>query len=306
MKKSTIKAVCTIALIVFSVVAVRAHSLYADIDTGFVIRPHVRVDNEPVTVTFDVHPVTVGRQLLVPLRTVMEAVGFTVEWQSPANTARATSQDFEIVISLDNDTMLVNGEKIRMTTPAQVINSRMMIPACAVYDAITMLVRWDDLNLIINVYTGNVPRLWSSPRTWPVNSTNWPENLPMHIPGSIILHPELRHNNIVDSSAPMQFRVAFYLIPLEFARLVDVDEWREWTENIGDDHAQTMLIMNFVEHFNISREDFDTVVSRMSEWHESMASDNTIRINDEDFELPNADIIFTFDNDIIRYFYRRE
>ena len=149
--------------------------------------------------------------------------------------------------------------------------------------------------------------MWSHPSTWPVNSTNWPEHLPQHTPGSIILYPEHLHSSDVDIATPMQFRIAFYTISADIMRLVeDVDEMWEWLDNMGHDGYQTMTLMRFVEHFNISREEFDTVVDRMREGLEDMAARGRININSELFELPNADIIFTFDNDIVRYFYRRE
>jgi len=67
-----------------------------------------------------------------------------------------------------------------------------------------------------------------------------------------------------------------------------------------------MTVMSFVEHFNISREEFDAVFNSLREVREDQAARGIIDINHERFEIPNADIVFTFDNDIARYFFRRE
>ena len=55
---------------------------------------------------------------------------------------------------------------------------------------------------------------------------------------------------------------------------------------------------------NISREDFDGAVQRMQELNDDHIARGFSL--DEEREIPNGDIIFTFDMDIIRYFYRRE
>ena len=72
----------------------------------------------------------------------------------------------------------------------------------------------------------------------------------------------------------------------------------DWTEEFffGDPSTEPaeMVTVAFVKRFNISKEEFELAVGKNSKY------------NDEDAELPNADIVYTFDNAIINEYYRRE
>ena len=197
--------------------------------------------------------------------------------------------------------MGVDGEYALLSIPAQMFNGNAMIPLRAVSEAAGMMVRWDGINHMADIFTGNAPNLWSNPATWSVNSTNWPEHLPSHAPGSITLRPESEFSGLIDLTWPMQFRYVFFGVPSEVLSLVDDERLYDWVSTLEHNRG-TMLLVSFVQYFDISREAFDTAVSRMETTRLSRGSDLT----DEWNELPNADIIFTFDNDIIRYFYRRE
>ena len=133
----------------------------------------------------------------------------------------------------------------------------------------------------------------------PVSSDNWPENLPRHEPGSIILHEEHEFEGLIDTTNPMQFRMIFYTVSAEFVDLVgNRDITGPWFDNVGEDYLYEMTLANFVEYFNIPKEDFIRVVEQKQ---------SVMILGDSEWdELPNADIIYTFDMDIIRYFYRRE
>jgi hypothetical protein len=132
---------------------------------------------------------------------------------------------------------------------------------------------------------------------------NWSVDLPEHIPGSITLNPEIaRHRHWSDP--PMRFRYAFYNIPSVVFNLVDANKSWEWlvAYEQGYVNDDVNVLMKFVQYFNISREEFDEAMARDKVFRIELGNDFT----QERFELPNTDIIFTFDNDIIRYFYRRE
>ena len=63
--------------------------------------------------------------------------------------------------------------------------------------------------------------------------------------------------------------------------------------------------MRFVQHFEISRADFDLAIEETWRIQTPLFEQGIFQMT-ESHEPPNADIIFTFDNDIIRHFYRRE
>jgi len=68
------------------------------------------------------------------------------------------------------------------------------------------------------------------------------------------------------------------------------------------DEEPEMALVSFIKYYNIKKDDFIAAVQQQYEW----ALDKGRNIYDEDCELPNPDIIYTFDNEIINAYYRRE
>lgn len=87
------------------------------------------------------------------------------------------------------------------------------------------------------------------------------------------------------------FRKIYGIVPSEFASLADAEEYESWRISVNPSGG--MAIVQFVEYFGISREDFDRA---NSEYSVSFADDSTV-------EAFNADIIYTFDKEIIDGYY---
>jgi len=299
MNKHILNFIC----VVFAILAISTRLLPMTASYAQEPMSRLRVDGEFVNTTLDIHPMVYEGYLFIPLRAVSEAIGFTVEWHSaPQNKVQITRGDIAILLRIGDDIILVNENEVKLSSSVQVVNGRTMIPACAIYDAISVLVEWDSANQIIDIFTEQGSHPTPSFNNWPVNSANWPEGLPQHIAGSIVLMPEEVYQSRFSMSRPVQFRHVFYSVPGEILDLVSGEELRDFFAGIGDESYEEMTLMRFVQHFNISRGDFDSAVDRIKMLHQMRGAN----LSDEMYELPNADIIFTFDNDIIRYFYRRE
>ena len=254
--------------------------------------PRIRIDGKLIQIPYDdQQPEIVDGRVMIPLRAVTESLGFTIEWNAQTQTVMLEGAEYNTVVQVGSYEMSVNGNIVTLDVPAQIINARTMLPVRAVSEATGFDVQWDSLNRTVHILS-------------PITIDHWPESLPQHMPGDITLRPEQFFTGIVDHlSAPMRFRILFYTIPLEFFDMVNDDEVVAWTNNIGRLNEDEMLLMHFVQDFNIPRENFDSVVNEMR----TRAIEHGRRdLADEWYELPNADIIYTFDNDIIRYFYRRE
>lgn len=105
------------------------------------------------------------------------------------------------------------------------------------------------------------------------------------------------------------YRHRYYSIAAPFIYLVGREEYREWKETQPDpDETNVMLMVNFIRDFNISREDFDKANLEYA-WRIKYLLDGTPVMNPKDFanqedeEVYNADIIYTFDNDLINEYY---
>ena len=132
------------------------------------------------------------------------------------------------------------------------------------------------------------------------------DGLPQYVSGSIPLHDPDFYAYMIGHTA--QMRIIFYTVPGEITSLVDEDnatvtDWLQTNIN-GQSYQYYMPIMLFVQHFEISRADFDQAMEII--WKANISRLERVGYLTESHEPPNADIIFTFDNDIIRHFYRRE
>jgi len=129
----------------------------------------------------------------------------------------------------------------------------------------------------------------------------WPDHLPQHVPGSIRLHSDIE--GWLGMPYPAQHRYIFYSIPGIILGLIDdQNALNEFLNALTEaTHLYEMPLMLLVQHFNIPKEDFVEAIEESRARRIELGFD----LYDELHELPNADIIFTFDNDIIRYFYRR-
>ena len=130
-----------------------------------------------------------------------------------------------------------------------------------------------------------------------------PQVFPEYVPGSIVLEDRTQD----DYSFMRKYRIAYYRIWGEYMDLLD-DEQREdmdiWLEQVSDatNHGEVqeeMLLVSFVKRYNISREAFDAATTLLAEHCEC---DTHL----EECEVPNGEIIYSFNNEIINYYYRYE
>ena len=175
---------------------------------------------------------------------------------------------------------------------------------------------------------------------------HWPGDIQEYIPGSIRLFENPLDVFHGQSEILPQRRQAFYFLDGAIINLVPHEEWVAFRDTIPtlEEGLDTMPLVLFIQHFNISRETLEAALMQMSEartevaeyltqvmqeeqarvemmethsevnttssrldrdltswpWYDPFA-DLTHEVN----ELPNLDIIFTFDNELINWFYRR-
>ena len=108
-----------------------------------------------------------------------------------------------------------------------------------------------------------------------------------------------------------KYRQCYYRISYQFAQLVDSQELKEWKEKVfSEDPSEIneMIMKRFIHDFDISREQFDKANLELAKFlydqNSPLPSMNPKDyINQEMFELYNADIIYTFDDQIINEYY---
>ena len=102
-----------------------------------------------------------------------------------------------------------------------------------------------------------------------------------------------------------KYRQCYYDVPYDFIVLVGEDEFDRWYDEIYEFNPDKSQIVSFVQYFNITKEVFEKTNLKMAK---SFAEFNpTMRPmdyeNQQTYEIYNADIIYTFDNEIINEYY---
>jgi hypothetical protein len=222
-------------------------------------------------------------------------MGYTVTWDEIDRLATVYKPYYSVVVYIGRHSVTIAGRLVDFDIPPRIMNSRTMVSMQTIAAIVGMDVLLD-VNAEVVLLISPIRKIYP-----------WPEYLPEHIPGAVLLNPnvkQLRHW----ADPPMRSRNAFYFIPQGIVDIVGCDAFWAWDEMYAQHHRGNWNseLMELVRYFDISREDFDAVIKQLRIVYESMASRGIIDINCERFELPNADVIFTFDNDLIRWFYRRE
>ena len=108
-----------------------------------------------------------------------------------------------------------------------------------------------------------------------------------------------------------KYRVNYYDVPYQFILIVGEDVYWEWDEqynNENPDETNVMVMKRFIEYFDISKESFEranlewakVILNKMGSQPNMNPKDFA---NQETDEVYNADIIYTFDDDIINEYY---
>lgn len=89
---------------------------------------YIRVILDGLPIAFDVDPQIVQSRTLVPMRTMFETFGLTVNWDEITKTAQGTSSDTAISFTIGSNKALLNGQELVMDVAASIIHERTMIP----------------------------------------------------------------------------------------------------------------------------------------------------------------------------------
>ena len=100
-------------------------------------------------------PVIVEGRTLVPLRSVFEALGATVEWNAETRSVTSVKGDVTIILTVDSKEMVVNGIVKTLDVPAQIMNDRTMVPVRAVAEAFGCDVKWDGAAYVVTITSKN-------------------------------------------------------------------------------------------------------------------------------------------------------
>lgn len=94
------------------------------------------------TVIFDQVPVMCNGRTMVPMRTIFQALGTHVEWEAGKQTVTAKKGSTTIVVKIGDKQATVNGKEKPLDVPAQIINSRTLVPVRFISESLGAEVNW--------------------------------------------------------------------------------------------------------------------------------------------------------------------
>jgi len=106
------------------------------------------------------------------------------------------------------------------------------------------------------------------------------------------------------------YRLLYYEMRGTFSDLVEDSIFDEWLFNSdkfanNDAEPQKMLLLEFIQDFDIPREKIDKAIENVLEIVHSLMRDG-IDIEFERYEIPNADVLYTFNSVLINDYYSRD
>ena len=100
---------------------------------------------------FDQDPVIVHDRIMVPIRTIFESLGGTVEWEPPGHIILNKG---EIILSLYNNQKVVSRQDRRfffLEQPPIIVNGRTMVSIRFISETIKSSVKWDENNRTVTI-----------------------------------------------------------------------------------------------------------------------------------------------------------
>ncbi len=95
------------------------------------------------TKTMDIAPIIRNSRTMLPVRYVAEALGAEIGWDGAISTATLKTADTEIKITLGAAEAVVNGQAVKLDSPAFIENSRTYMPVRFVAETLGATVAWD-------------------------------------------------------------------------------------------------------------------------------------------------------------------
>ena len=105
--------------------------------------------------SFDTAPYVEGGRTLVPVRGVLESLGYSVQWQEETKTVLAAKEDINISLPIDSNTVTVNNTEVTIDAPARLNGSRTFVPLRFLAEYSGAEVHWDAASSTVVIFSSD-------------------------------------------------------------------------------------------------------------------------------------------------------
>lgn len=117
----------------------------------------IRITLDGKAVSFDAAPFIENDRVLVPVRGILESLGYTVQWQEDVQTVLARSEDVTISLPINSKTATVNGKSVSIDAPAKIKNERSFVPLRFLAEYSGAEVTWNGSTSTVAIQTKHDP-----------------------------------------------------------------------------------------------------------------------------------------------------
>ncbi len=111
---------------------------------GIKVLPINSVVSKKGKMKFDTPPVIKGGRTLIPVRAITQGLGADVKWDEVTREVTISKGDITIVIQIDSRVVYVNGEKVEIDAPAEILSKRTYVPLRFIAETFNLKVNWDE------------------------------------------------------------------------------------------------------------------------------------------------------------------
>ena len=113
----------------------------------------IKVSLNGTYLTFEQAPVNQDGRVLVPMRTIFEAMGAEVKWDEAAKKVTGTLDGNKVELTIESKTASVNGKDTTLEVPAVIINGSTMVPVRFISESLSASVEWQkNTNTVVITY----------------------------------------------------------------------------------------------------------------------------------------------------------
>lgn len=110
---------------------------------------------------FDTPPVNINGRIMVPLRSIFEALGANIAWDTKKSVITATKPGTNLEITLNQKTATKNGSTIVMDVPPMMRRNWVLIPLRFVSEAFNTSVNWNPEARLVKISNNTLPSVGS-------------------------------------------------------------------------------------------------------------------------------------------------
>ena len=113
----------------------------------------IRIFLDDKAVSFAEAPFIENDRVLVPMRGILESLGYSVAWQEESKTVLAEKDEIQISLHPDEKTAIVNGKAVSIDAPAKIRNGRTFVPLRFLAEYSGAEVTWNQSTSSVSIHS---------------------------------------------------------------------------------------------------------------------------------------------------------